>query len=113
MSAETLESAYPAAWHRYRLRRRIAVRLLALGLGLLLGGAVAAHLHQPWAPIALAFAFPALMLANLVWISGLLFRCPRCGRRFTSNAGSGSGAPFDPFARACLNCRLPLRVRPS
>jgi hypothetical protein len=103
-----VEQDYPLAWRRRAARRRIALRLLLLAAALLLSGAAGLLRHADWAAIPLALLFPVLLMANLVWVWSLFFRCPRCGHPFT--VARQPRAAGNPFAKRCLTCGLPLRA---
>lgn len=99
----SVERDYPAAWVQRRGRRRIALRLLVIAGILLIAGGAGMIRDTAWAPIPIGLIFPVLVMANLVWIWSLFFRCPRCGSQF--------GAGRNPFAKSCLNCGLAMRAR--
>lgn len=111
----SVEATYPDTWRKRRWRRLGAFRLALIGVVLFAVGAIGSRRGAPWAATALGFVFPTLMVANLVWLWSLFFKCPRCGGSFvrghrTTTAGK-SRSLFDPYTRRCLNCGLPLRSR--
>jgi hypothetical protein len=111
----SVERDYPEAWIRRRFRRRIALRLLLIGVLLAAAGIVAEVRNLPWAPICIGMAFPVLFMANLMWVWSLFLRCPRCGNQFGMPARQGGSRPGfqsqNPFTKRCMNCGLALRAR--
>ena len=110
-----MERDYPEAWIRRRFRRRIALRLLLVGVLFGAAGIVGEVRNLPWAPICIGMAFPVLFMANLVWVWSLFLRCPRCGNQFGLPARQGAGRvrvqSQNPFTKRCMTCDLPLRAQ--
>jgi F0F1-type ATP synthase assembly protein I len=98
--------AYDAQWRRLRRLTRWSVASLLLGMVLFLLAALVSGRSGPRALLSvLAYGGVACWLAAMVAASAaFLFRCPRCGQRFSQ----GGTLSFPYARRRCLSCGLEL-----
>jgi len=98
---------YQAEWKAFRLRRNMALVLLAGWVPACVGlFELSRHaIHQPVICVVAMAVWLACALAAVWWAGE--FRCPRCRRRYAAlGYRKGSNLTRGIFDKVCSNCKL-------